>query len=160
MCLRIPVCELVQSDLFYRYMPWHPMDICPKPTASFCLSPPPPPRRCGLLLGTGRRPAAEDGVPPFLQIPPHTYCYVSKETYYSVKRDLLLARSPAPYSPFRWRAHSLSLSHTALTNTLSCTHAHMHTLCRCFSHMQAVLSGAAVISDAGADVESLRGFSA
>jgi hypothetical protein len=27
----------------------------------------------GLLVGTRRRPAAEDGVPPFLQIPPHTH---------------------------------------------------------------------------------------
>ena len=46
----------------------------------------------GLLAGTRRRPAAEDGVPPSLQIPPHTH--------------ILLARSPAPYSPFRRRAHS------------------------------------------------------
>jgi hypothetical protein len=46
----------------------------------------------GLLAGTRRRPAAEDGVPPSLQIPPHT-C-------------ILLTRSPAPYSPFRRRAHS------------------------------------------------------
>ena len=27
----------------------------------------------GLLAGTRRRPAAEDGVPPSLQIPPHTH---------------------------------------------------------------------------------------
>ena len=47
-----------------------------------------------LLAGTRRRPVAEDGVPPSLQIPPHTH--------------LLLARSPAPYSPFRRRAHSLT----------------------------------------------------
>ena len=46
----------------------------------------------GGLLGTRQRPAAEDGVPPSLQIPPHTH--------------ILLARSPAPYSPFRRRAHS------------------------------------------------------
>ena len=46
----------------------------------------------GLLAGTQRRPAAEDGVPPSLQISPHTH--------------ILLARSPAPYSPFRRRAHS------------------------------------------------------
>ena len=46
----------------------------------------------GLLAGTRRRPAAEDGVPPSLQIPPHTH--------------ILLARSPAPYSPFLRRAHS------------------------------------------------------
>jgi hypothetical protein len=46
----------------------------------------------GLLAGTRRRPAAEDGVPPSLQVPPHTH--------------ILLARSPAPYSPFRRRAHS------------------------------------------------------
>ncbi len=45
----------------------------------------------GLLTGTRRRPAAEDGVPPSLQIPPHTHT----------------ARSLAcPYSPFRRRAHS------------------------------------------------------
>ena len=53
-------------------------------------------RRCagggGLLAGTRRRPAAEDGVPPSLQIPPQSH--------------ILLARSPAPYSPFRRRAHS------------------------------------------------------
>ena len=43
--------------------------------------------------GKRRRPAAEDGVPPSLQIPPHTH--------------ILLARSPAPYSPFPpRRAHS------------------------------------------------------
>jgi hypothetical protein len=47
---------------------------------------------CGLLAGTRRRPAAEDGVPPSLPRPPHTH--------------ILLARSPAPYSPFRRRAHS------------------------------------------------------
>ena len=45
-----------------------------------------------LLAGTRRRPAAEDGVPPSLQIPPHTH--------------IMLARSPVPYSPFRRRAHS------------------------------------------------------
>ena len=47
----------------------------------------------GLMAGKRRRPAAEDGVPPFLQIPPHTH--------------ILLARLPAPYSPFPpRRAHS------------------------------------------------------
>ena len=46
----------------------------------------------GLLAGTRRRPAAEDGVPPSLPRPPHTH--------------ILLARSPAPYSPFRRRPHS------------------------------------------------------
>ena len=46
----------------------------------------------GLLAGTRRRPAAGDGVPPSLQIPTHTH--------------ILLARSPAPYSPFRRRLHS------------------------------------------------------
>ena len=40
----------------------------------------------------GHTPAAKDGVPPSLQIPPHTH--------------ILLARSPAPYSPFRRCAHS------------------------------------------------------
>jgi hypothetical protein len=40
----------------------------------------------------GHTTAAGDGVPPFLQIPPHIH--------------ILLARSPAPYSPFRRRAHS------------------------------------------------------
>jgi hypothetical protein len=39
----------------------------------------------GLLAGTRRRPAAEDGVPPSLQIPLHTH--------------ILTARSPASYSP-------------------------------------------------------------
>jgi hypothetical protein len=37
----------------------------------------------GLMAGKRRRPAAEDGVPPSLQIPPLTH--------------ILLARSPAPY---------------------------------------------------------------
>ena len=46
----------------------------------------------GVLAGTRRPSAAGDGVPPSLQIPPHTH--------------ILLARSPAPYSPFRRRAHS------------------------------------------------------
>ena len=46
----------------------------------------------GLLAGTRRLPAAGDGVPPSLQIPTHTH--------------ILLARSPAPYSPFRRRLHS------------------------------------------------------
>ena len=46
----------------------------------------------GNIRGTRRRPAAEDGVPPSLQIPPLSH--------------ILLARSPAPYSPFRRRAHS------------------------------------------------------
>jgi hypothetical protein len=40
----------------------------------------------GLLAGKRRRPAAEDGVPPSLQITTLTH--------------ILLARSPAPYSPF------------------------------------------------------------
>ena len=44
----------------------------------------------GVLAGTRRPSAAGDGVPPSLQIPPHTH--------------ILLARSPAPYSPFRRRA--------------------------------------------------------
>jgi hypothetical protein len=48
------------------------------------------PRRPG---GTRRRPAALDGVPPSLQIPPHV--------------RILTARSPAPYSPTTARrAHS------------------------------------------------------
>jgi len=46
----------------------------------------------GVLAGTRRPSAAGDGVPPSLQIPPHTH--------------ILLARSSAPYSPFRRRAHS------------------------------------------------------
>jgi hypothetical protein len=47
----------------------------------------------GLLAGTRRRPAVEDGVPPSLQIPPHAH--------------ILTARSPAPYSPTTpGRAHS------------------------------------------------------
>ena len=46
----------------------------------------------GVLAGTRRQSAAGDGVPPSLQIPPHTH--------------ILLARSPAPYSPFRRRTHS------------------------------------------------------
>ena len=47
----------------------------------------------GPLAGTRRRPAAEDGVPPSLQIQPHTH--------------ILTARSPAPYSPTTpRRAHS------------------------------------------------------
>ena len=46
----------------------------------------------GVLAGTRRQSAAGDGVPPSLQIPPDTH--------------ILLARSPAPYSPFRRRAHS------------------------------------------------------
>jgi hypothetical protein len=45
----------------------------------------------GVLADTRRPSAAGDGVPPSLQIPPHTH--------------ILLARSPAPYSPFRLRAH-------------------------------------------------------
>jgi len=40
-----------------------------------------------LLAGTRWQPAAGDGVPPSLQIPPHTH--------------ILLARSAAPYTPFR-----------------------------------------------------------
>ena len=46
----------------------------------------------GVLAGTRRQSAAGDGVPPSLQIPPDTHT--------------LLARSPAPYSPFRGRAQS------------------------------------------------------
>jgi hypothetical protein len=46
----------------------------------------------GVLAGTRRPSAAGDGVPPSLQIPPHTH--------------ILLARSSAPCSPFRRRAHS------------------------------------------------------
>jgi hypothetical protein len=45
-----------------------------------------------VLAGTRRPSAAGDGVPPSLQIPPLTH--------------ILFARSPAPYSPFRRRAHS------------------------------------------------------
>jgi hypothetical protein len=43
----------------------------------------------GVLAGTRRPSAAGDGVPPSLQIPPLTH--------------VLLARLPAPYSPFRRR---------------------------------------------------------
>jgi len=50
----------------------------------------------GLLAGTRRRPAAEDGVPPS-QMQPQTH--------------ILLARSPAPYSPFYRRAHSPTERH-------------------------------------------------
>ena len=46
----------------------------------------------GVLAGTRRQSAAGDGMPPSLQIPPHTH--------------ILLARSPAPYSPFRRRTNS------------------------------------------------------
>jgi len=46
----------------------------------------------GVQACTRLQSAAGDGVPPSLQIPPHT--------------RILLARSPAPYSPFR-RAHIL-----------------------------------------------------
>ena len=48
----------------------------------------------GVLAGTRRPSAAGDGVPPSLQIPPHTH--------------ILLARSPALYSPFRRRPHKFS----------------------------------------------------
>jgi hypothetical protein len=47
---------------------------------------------CCVLAGTRRPSAAGEGVPPSLQILPHTH--------------ILLARSLAPYSSFRWRAHS------------------------------------------------------
>ncbi len=47
---------------------------------------------CGLLADTRQLLASEDSVPPSLLIPTHTH--------------ILLARSPAPYSPFRRRPHS------------------------------------------------------
>ena len=66
----------------------------------------------GLLAGKRRRPAAEDGVPPSLQITSLTH--------------ILLARSPAPYSPFPPRR---ALSPTAFSGTMArpagapCSHA-------------------------------------
>ena len=66
----------------------------------------------GLLAGKRRRPAAEDGVPPSLQITALTH--------------ILLARSPAPYSPFPPRR---ALSPTAFSGTMArpagapCSHA-------------------------------------
>jgi len=66
----------------------------------------------GLLAGKRRRPAAEDGVPPSLQITFLTH--------------ILLARSPAPYSPFPLRR---ALSPTAFSGTMArpagapCSHA-------------------------------------
>jgi len=69
----------------------------------------------GVQACTRRQSAAGDGVPPSLQIPPHT--------------RILLARSPAPYSPFCQGAHpptafsgpmarpSLPLASSSLTHT-------------------------------------------
>ncbi len=64
----------------------------------------------GPLAGTRRRPAAEDGVPPFLQIPPlsHILC------------DILLARSPAPYSPFRPKRRPARLPRRTLFSRCRC----------------------------------------
>ena len=56
----------------------------------------------GLLAGKRRRPAAEDGVPPSLQITALTH--------------ILLARSPAPYSPFPPRR---ALSPTAFSGPMA-----------------------------------------